>query len=188
MVIGQRAGQIEQKARPVAGVDLDDRVDFGPVIVERDVGRHFELALAALDAILVGKGLARDDLAFQNALDHLRQARQAGGLEGRAVGILYPEDAGGKTVAAGVAARIHNIGPHKRQCARDAAEDAGVVGQHEGHARGVPILIGQQVDLDVFFAGLAQHFGNQHMHIARQPLPIGRIVAAGFRAQILGGP
>ena len=63
VVGGQRAGEVVEQARPVAGLDLDDRVDVRAGVVEADPGRHHEVALAPLDPVLVLQRLAGDDLA-----------------------------------------------------------------------------------------------------------------------------
>jgi hypothetical protein len=47
----ERLGQIIEQAGPVAGVDLDDRVDLRALVVEGDMRRHVEGPFAFLDLV-----------------------------------------------------------------------------------------------------------------------------------------
>ena len=188
-VVGRQGpGEVIEQAGTVAGVHLDDRVDFRAIVIKGDMRGHAKGTFAFLELVAGFDRLAGDDFALQCLLDHVAQARQAVGLEGMPIGVLYPEHGRRKAVLGGIGARVHHIGPHQRQRTSQPREDARMIGQRETGTGRVAILVNRQINCNLILVQIVQKAGKDHMRGDMQPLPIGRIMARGFVLEVLGIP
>ncbi len=130
----QRARQIEQQARPVAAIDLDDRVRAARRVVDEDARRHGEDLRPARDRRRLVQLDMRLDPARHHVLEHDRELGELlGPVEGAALGVLHQERVERHPVRQGQDLGVDDVGAGERQRARDAREQARMIGRVERH-------------------------------------------------------
>ena len=127
-----------QQPGAVAAVDLQHRVSVGGAVIDHHARRHMN---GAHPAAQQGAGRAWDfraepQMSGQRLFDQHVELGQAVRLVERAAGgVLHPERVQRHAVGQRMDARVHDRGAGDRERARDAAEQAGMVGGVDGHFR-----------------------------------------------------